>query len=68
MAVHTISGKDPLEQDGRRWPGRPGRPATAGTVPPSYPDPESWRRFGLLRRQLQHSKGLHAITEAPART
>ncbi|HEV7214633.1 MAG TPA: hypothetical protein VGP33_05870 [Chloroflexota bacterium] len=22
-------------------------------VPPAYPDPETWRRFGLLRRQLQ---------------
>lgn len=24
-------------------------------VPPAYPDPETWRRFGLLRRQLERT-------------
>ena len=34
------------------------RPRTPVAVPPAYPDPESWRRFGLLRRQLQRNDRL----------
>ena len=24
-------------------------------VPPAYPDPETWRQFGIFRRQLQRA-------------
>ena len=36
-------------------------------VPPAYPDPETWRRFGLFRRQLQHSAPLQQATTVAAR-
>ena len=67
MTVATTSGKNQWEKDRLRLQGRAARPAAASAVPPSYPDPESWRRFGLLRRQLQHTKGLNAVTSEPVR-
>lgn len=48
MATNTTTGRErPTGNDRRRVP---------LAVPPAYPDPETWRRFGLFRRQLRYSE------------
>jgi hypothetical protein len=66
MTVRTASGEGQSGENAQRRHDRPARPPTAA-VPPSYPDPESWRRFGLLRRQLRRPTGSHALTSEPTR-
>ena len=36
-------------------------------VPPAYPDPETWRRFSLLRRQLQRTDRTPTVASVAAR-
>lgn len=36
-------------------------------VPPAYPDPETWRRFSLLRRQLQRSDRTETVAVVAAK-
>ncbi|HEY8746046.1 MAG TPA: hypothetical protein VIU62_23395 [Chloroflexota bacterium] len=57
MGALTTEREQRDSLDGQRMP---------VAVPPAYPDPETWRRFGLFRRQLQRGDRVHATAAGSA--